>query len=459
MANKRKPATNNTMVDNEQRQLLVNELSRNLCTMFPGFFGGDAKHTNLYGDFGWPQKLTFSNYYQMYQRNGLAYAGITKPIETCWQEYPELQEQEDTHDKTALEKQIADKFEEIGFWGVLSKADEFSRIGEYAGVIFRFADNKDLREPVDSTSLGLDGLVEVIPALQGQLKPAERDQTGRVLMWQYNEAGIPDNAENTRMETAMIHPDRVHVWSANGSIFGKPALEAGYNDLLGIQKINGAGPEGFWKNAKAAPWLEVEKDMAMSKLATALGTNNVNEIPDKLDEVVGDWQKGYDQSLMLQGIKANFNKISLDDPEPHLQGLIQSFAASLSIPAKILVGSQTGERASTEDAKEWAKTCNSRNTKLVKPNIRRIIRQKLVAYGILPAREWYLLWPDLTEATTSEKFAIAKDMADINAKNRGSGEPITYTANEIRETTGWDDLAEEDIPRRDPNSDETTQTD
>ena len=448
------------------REFIVNALTRSINTMFAGYFGGDAKHDRLYSDFGWPESIQFANYYQMYQRNGLAYAAIIRPIETCWQEYPELLEKEDTHDKTTLEKQIADHFEKINFWSVLAKADEYSRIGEYAGVIFRFADGKQLNQPVDRKSLGLEGLVDVIPAMQGQLRPSERysDPTdtanyGKVKMWMYNEAGITDGAENTRMENATIHPDRVHVWSMNSSIFGKPVLEACFNDLLTLQKISGAGGEGFWKNAKAAPWLEAEEKMSVSKLATWLGVDpNAENVADKMDEIIGDWQKGYDQMLMLQGMKANFNSIKLDDPEPHRQGALQSVAAAISCPLKILIGSQTGERASTEDAKEWAKTCNSRNTKMVKPNIRRIIR-KLVSFGVLPARDWYLLWADLTESSTTEKLDAAAKMAEINAKNRGAGEPVTFTANEIRETAGWDEMVEETIPRRDQYADENTDRD
>lgn len=447
------------------REFIVNAITRSINTMFAGYFGGDAKHDRLYADFGWPENIAFANYYQMYQRNGLAYAAIIRPIETCWQEYPELLEKEDTHDKTTLEKQIAEHFDNINFWSVLAKADEYSRIGEYAGVIFRFADNKPLNQQVDSKNLGLDGLVEVIPAMQGQLKPAERysDPTdtanyGKVKMWMYNEAGITDGAENTRMENAMIHPDRVHVWSMNSSIFGKPVLEACFNDILTLQKISGAGGEGFWKNAKANPIIQFGEKASLEKIARSLGATSADQIADKLDEVVGDWQTGLDNTLALQDAEAKFNSIRMDDPEPHRQGALQSVAAAISCPLKILIGSQTGERASTEDAKEWAKTCNSRNTKMVKPNIRRIIR-RLVGFGVLPKKDWYLLWADLTESSTTEKLDAAAKMAEINAKNRGAGEPVTFTANEIRETSGWEEVKEPKIKRRDPSTDQNTDRD
>jgi len=452
------------------REFIVNALSNRVASIFANYFGGDAKHDRLYADFGWPESIQYANYYQMYQRNGLAYAAIIRPIETCWQEYPELLEKEDTHDKTTLEKQIAEKFDEINFWSVLAKADEYSRIGEYAGVIFRFADGKRLDEPVDSKSLGLDGLVEVIPAMQGQLKAELYTDTsdtlnyGKVRSWYYNEAGITDGSENLKTGNATIHPDRIHVWSMNSSIYGKPVLEACFNDLLTLQKISGAGGEGFWKNAKANPIIQFGKDASMQKIAQGLGAVNGSGQPDpsliadKLDEVIGDWQTGLDNTFALQDGEAKFNSIRMDDPEPHRMGALQSLAASISCPLKILIGSQSGERASTEDAKEWAKTCNARNTKMVKPNIRRIIR-RLVNFGVLPKMDWYLLWADMTESSTAEKLEAAFKMADINAKNRGAGEPVTFTANEIRETAGWDEMVEEAIPRRDPSADQNTDRD
>lgn len=457
-------------VNAQNREFIVNTLTRRMNTIFAGYFGGDAKHDRLYSDFGWPESIQFANYYQMYQRNGLAYAAIIRPIETCWQEYPELLEKEETHDKTTLEKQIAEKFDEINFWSALAKADEYSRIGEYAGVIFRFADNKRLDEPVDSKSLGLDALVEVIPAMQGQLRAELFTDTsdtlnyGKVKSWWYNEAGITDGAENIRTGSATIHHDRIHVWSMNGSIYGKPVLEACFNDLLTLQKISGSGGEGFWKNAKANPIIQFGKDASMTKIAQALGAVNGSGqvdpslIADKLDEVIGDWQTGLDNTFALQDGEAKFNSIRMDDPEPHRMGALQSLAASISCPLKILIGSQSGERASTEDAKEWAKTCNSRNTKMVKPNIRRIIR-RLVGFGVLPKMDWYLLWSDLTESSTTEKLDAAAKMAEINTKNRGAGEPVTFTANEIRETAGWEEMQEEDIPRRDPSTDKNTDRD
>jgi hypothetical protein len=449
------------------KDMLVNALTRQLSTIMPGFYGGDTKRPYFYRDYGYPENLVFDNYMMMYKRNGIAAAGVNRAIETCWQSYPVLQEKQDTHDQTTLEKQITDAFDRLNFWSNLSEADRFSRIGRYAGVIFRFKDNLQFDQPVNKVGGGLDGLAEVIAVNEGQLTvselfsdPQDTDNYGKVKMYQFTEQEVTDGKDTIKMRQFMVHPDRVHIWSKNMTIWNDPILESGYNDLLTIQKINGAGGEGFWKNAKAAPILNIEKDAQLQQLARMLGITNgdLTELGTKLDEIVDDYNKGLDATMTLQGIDAKLMSVSLPSPEHFLMGPTQSFSASISIPLKILLGSQTGERASTEDAKEWNKTCNSRRENYIKPNVISILR-RFEKYGIIPARPWYLLWGDLTESSSQEKADLGAKMADVNAKMRGNGENDVFDANEIREVMGWEARVAEKVeprPKGAPADDEAT---
>lgn len=444
------------------KEMLVNALTRQLAFTMPGFFGGDSKRPNFYRDYGYPENLAFEHYMMMYKRNGIAAAGVNRAIETCWQSYPVLQEKEETHKETTLEKQIVDAFERLNFWSVLSEADRFSRIGKYAGVIFRFRDNLPFEQPVARVGGGLDGVAEVIPVNEGQLTVSELysdttqpDTYGKVKMYQFTEQEITDTTDTTKMRQFMVHPDRVHIWSKNMTIWNDPILEPGFNDLLTIQKINGAGGEGFWKNAKAAPILNVDMNAQLNSLATMLGVP-LDELGDKLDTIVDDYNKGLDATMVLQGIEPKLLSVTLPSPEHFLMGPMQSFAASISIPLKILLGSQSGERASTEDAKEWNKTCNSRRENYIKPNIISILRM-WEKYGILARKPWYLLWGDLTESSSQEKADLGAKMADVNAKMRGNGENDVFDANEIREVMGWEARKAEVVkprPKDDTNIDD-----
>ncbi|MBZ3690998.1 anti-CBASS protein Acb1 family protein [Phyllobacterium calauticae] len=458
-------------------QMVANALSRRLDTMFPGFFA-QTKH-NHYADFGFPVTLAFQQLYDMYLRNGIAHAGVDKTILKTWQDSPFLLEYErdgSEHSnaddgagskkgsgkqsklaaETTLEKQIRQRFDDLRLWQNLAEADRRSMVGRYAGIIMRFADDKRFAEPVDHVPGGLDGLVEVIPAWEGQLSVHEWDTDemsetyGQPKMFQFNEASVQTGQANYR--NFQLHPDRVIVWSKDGTVNCRSMLEPGYNDLMTLEKISGAGGEGFWKNAKSSPVLQVAPEARIEDMAKAMGIS-ADEIADKMDEQVSDWQKGFDRMLMLQGMEAKTLGITLPSPEHFFAIALQSFAASVPIPMKVLVGSQTGQRASTEDNDEWARTNMSRRTSQVMPNTMAFV-QRLERVGILPEKDWYLDWTDLTESSPGEKIDRANKMADTNQKMSGSGELI-FTPEEIRATVDMEPLSESEKFRDDTTTDDS----
>ncbi|MDW9709966.1 DUF1073 domain-containing protein [Sinorhizobium meliloti] len=438
-------------------RLVVNNAVRRLDAMFPGYFAS-AKH-NHYKDFGYPETLNFSQLYAMYTRNGIAQAGVNKTVLKTWQDNPFLLEKErdgseaGQSDETTLEKQIRQRFDDLRLWPKLSEADCMSLVGAYSGVILRFADSKLFEEPVDRVPGGLDGLVEVIPAWEGQLTVSQWDTDersesyGQPKMFQFNESAV-DSKQQPR--SFVVHPDRVIVWSKNGTVHGKSILEPGYNDLLTLEKVSGAGGEGFWKNAKSAPVLEVDPEAKLTEMARMMGVP-LDELIDKMNDQVEDWQKGFDKLLMVQGMEAKTLGITLPSPEHFFAIALQSFAASINMPIKILVGMQTGERASKEDADEWALTNMSRRNNYVIPNIRTLV-QRLERVGILPERDWFVDWTDLTESSMSEKIERANKMAETNQK---MGDVYVFTDDEIRQVVGYEPLKDSEKYRNEPTDEET----
>lgn len=435
------------------RHMLANVAGRTLAAMFPGFFSG-AKH-NHYSDFGYPDEVTFDLAYHAYTRIGVARAGVDKTVDKTWQDTPWLQEKArddgDDAEETTLEGDIRTRFADLRIWQNLAACDRRGMVGRYSGLIMRLADNQRFDQPVGRVPGGLDGLVEVIPAWEGQLTVSQwdTDETsetyGQPKMFQFNEANV-DKA-TTQPRQFNIHPDRVLIWSETGNIHGASALEPGYNSLLDMEKIRGAGGEGFWKNAKAGLSLEIDKEAKIADMATAMGVE-VTEVVDRMDEQVESFNKGFDKTLLLQGITAKPMQVTLPSPEHFFLIALQDFAASMGIPLKILVGSQSGERASTEDAQEWAKTIMSRRTDETIPNIMAFVR-RLVRFGILADRDWHLDWSDLTESSMSEKVALADKMADVNVKMKDTGE-FVFTPEEMRSVTGKEPLTDANKYREPP---------
>ncbi|HYE46231.1 MAG TPA: anti-CBASS Acb1 family protein [Caulobacter sp.] len=436
--------------------LMANAALRRLDVMFPGFFA-QAKH-NHYADFGYPTELAFPQFYAMYMRNGMARAGVDKTVAKTWQDTPFLQDHQRDGSagpaaETPLEKEIRERFADLRVWQHLAEADRRSLVGSYAGVILRLADSKTFDQPVDRVPGGLDGLVEVIPAWEGQLTVAEWDSVqtsatyGQPKMYQFTESAVGGATGQPRQ--FRLHPDRVIIWSKDGTVHGRSLLEAGYNDLLTLEKVSGAGGEGFWKNAKSAPVLEVDQNAKLADMARAMGVAP-EEVADKMNEQVEAWQAGFDKLLMLQGMKATSLGITLPSPEHFFNIALQSYAASISCPLKILVGSQTGERASTEDAREWAQTNMARRLDQAVPNTLAIVR-RLERFGILPERDWFLSWTDLTESSIGEKIDRAAKMATVNQTMKDTGEFI-FTPEEIRAVVDFEPLSDADKFRQDPDA-------
>ncbi len=149
-------------------QAAFQNAARRLDIMFPGYFP-EVKH-NHYRDFGWPENLTFQQFYAMYNRNGLAKGAVERTVLKTWQDAPEIWETAKAKEST-LEADIRQRFDDLRVWQVLAEADRRAMVGGYAGVILRFRDDRGFREPVDTVPGGLDGIAEVIPAWGGAGAP------------------------------------------------------------------------------------------------------------------------------------------------------------------------------------------------------------------------------------------------------------------------------------------------
>jgi hypothetical protein len=430
--------------------------ARNIAELFPGYFG-QLKH-NYKKDFGWPEHVGFKNFFGMYQRNGLAKAAVHKTATKTWEDWPKLVNDSSDRNNDS-EKAVMRHLRKLRAWQKMAEADRRAMVGGYSALILRFADGRKPEQPVGPLT-GIVSLVEIVPAWAEQIVVSEWDTDvmsetyGQPKMFQFNEMELSENRQiNGKVRSFMVHPSRVVIWSSDGTVYGRSLLEAGYNDLIDMEKIKGAGGEGFWKNAKAAPVLEVDKDANLREMATAMGVEE-DGILEAMNKQVENYSKGFDNVLMVQGIQAKPMNVQLSVPESFFMVALMSYAASVEMPLKILVGSQSGERASTEDAREWAQTTNARRVNFVMPLIEAFI-ERLVEANVLVG-DWAVSWSDLTKATLAEKLELAIKMAAINQKAdvKKIGE-VVFTKAEIRQAVDYAAEPEGGFPEVDDTEDET----
>lgn len=411
---------------------------------FAQVFALNTKHKNHYDDFGYPEHVTFAQLHKMYTRNDLAHSAVRKTTEKTFQNLPHIVFGNDEEQPEEFTK----AFDRLGLWDKLADTDEYSQVGGYAGLVLRIADGKRFDQPVEG-SFGLDDLVEIIPAWSEQLKvsewhddEADADNYGKPKTFTFNESAVDRREGSTR--SVVLHPDRVFIWSPDGTVHCPSALLSGYNNLIDMEKISGAGGEGFWKTAAGRLNIEIDKDTDFETFKRAVETQTGKSFQEALDEKAKKLNAGFDSSYISQGMKVGTFSISLPQPKEFFDIPLQAFAAGRSMPVKILVGMQTGERASTEDASEWNNTIMARRNRWTIPSMKDLFH-KLEAFGIVPVG-WRIEWEGLHGDNAEARLARADKMADVNTKQGQSEGQLVFTAEEIRVEAGYDDNLPQNMP-------------
>jgi len=403
--------------------------------------GNDAKRPQAWCEYGFAQNLVFDDYYRMYERHGVAHGAIHLLLDKCWETNPEVIQGDEVNEErplTTWEKKFNNEARRLKLWQAVKQADRRRMVGNYAGLILQVKDNKKWEDPLDGGVLQ-----RLIPAWQGQLRVTEWDSNlqseryGMPVMWSYVQPEVEENTESTNSGLSVnIHWTRVVLLGDYRD--GVPFLKAGYNDCVTMEKIIGGTGESYLKNAARQLAISFDKEVQVEAIARGLGVP-MSEIHTAFDEIAKGMNRGQDTALGLQGATVTPLVSTVPDPQPPFNVALMSFAASVQMPAKIISGSQTGERASSGDIEAFNKRGQGRRegelTDDIDTLVRHLIRFKLL--DKVPGDTFTVVWTDLTESTQSEKLANAKVMAEINSLELASGEPV-FSHDRIVTTAGFE---------------------
>lgn len=412
--------------------------------------GLDNKRNAAWCEYGFKEELTFDDLYKLYRRGGIAHGAVEKIAGKCWQTNPEIIEgdaSDETRQETAWEKKTKQVFTNR-LWRSFFDADRRRLVGRYAGILLHIRDNKAWN--LEATKGR--GLEKVTVAWAGSLTVSEWDTGlnsktyGQPKMWQYTER-LP-NGSTRRVD---IHPDRVFIlgdYTDDAIGFLEPA----YNAFVSLEKVEGGSGESFLKNAARQLNVNFDKEIDFNNLASLYGVT-VTELQDKFNEVAGEINRGNDVLMTTQGASVTPLVTSVADPSGTYDVNLQTAAAGVDIPTRILVGNQQAERSSTEDQKYMNSRCQTRRgdlsfeiedfcDKLIELQIVDSVSQKAV------------VWDDLNEQTGTEKLTNAKTMGEINQAMQGSGDEPAFTREEIRTAAGYDNDDEEPLGEEDGNEED-----
>lgn len=404
----------------------------------------DAKRPAAWQQYGYPTDITFKHMLAAYERGGAAHGAVHRLLDKCWQELPRIK-RPDSDQETPWEQRVNAVMKSVSAWAKLRDFDRRNMIGRYAALIYRVADGKALREPLDRAAR----LADLVPIYEDQLRVTQWDSDttsptyGQPLMFQYQSRRVQtgDN-QGQPIEWADVHPSRVQILAEGsvGDMFdGVPLLRAGFNALVDLEKISGGSAESYLKNSARTLVFQYDKDTAVQAIGENGETTSVRQAHE---EQARSLNRNQDASIVMQGGTASTLQTTTHDPKPSFEVAANLFSASVRLPFTVLFGQQTGRLASDEDKADYAARAKSRQANELTPMLEQFVR-RMQASGIIEAGEFEIEWPPLDAPGDKDKLEILKAMTAAMREAFGAGVQGLFEVDELRRAAGYEALAQD----------------
>ena len=397
-----------------------------------GYDFADTMH-NVYLDYGYPAQLRFNNFWNMYRRFGVAKSVIELPVDMTWVTTPTFSEE------TA--STFIGEFEKLEkrtkFWKKCKALDTRKRVGRYAGMFMRVADGKQPHEPLEGVVASEASLVDMTPLYESQLEVIDtvQDTTsvdyGKPITYQYSQ-GVVGNRNEEARTNFIIHASRVvpaAEGADDGSIYGLPVLECIYNSLMDLRKIIGGGAEGMYKNAAQSLVFKLNADAP-----SQLRPEQLTKFTEQLDDFTQNRSRRH---LLTPNVDVDALASSLVSPQPMFDIALADVAAGSGIASTVIIGKQTGERASTEDSRQLLSQINSRRENDTTMMVSSLL-DWCQEWGVLPSEEYELVWDDLLALSDEDRLKNASVMSVINKAAFDGGSDKVFDEIEIRQAAGFE---------------------
>lgn len=402
-ANRMLAALSSLLVD---RQTLAGKLGET--------FEGDRK---VYKEAGYPTTITPEMYLNRYRRQPAARRIIDMPVRTTWRNPPDIVEH-DNEDGTEFTDAWEGMVDRLGVWREFERADRLSRLGRFGLLLIGVADTDDsqLQEPLEAIRgpedvIFLSSFSERHVQIRKWVDDPTVPEFGTPELYQVD---LSSGTEGFQKTTSIVHRSRVlHIVEdpLEDDVFGVPALEPVFNDLLDLEKIGAGTAEGFWQNAARILFGNLGEDVD-------IGDAELDDMGDAFEEVAHKLRR----HILTQGLEdLQWLDGSTPDPTGAADNVYKNLSAGSGIPLRMLRGSETGERSSTEDQKSFLGMVSEREDQHVGPKIIRAFIDRLVEFGGLPqpgSDGYEVQWP--TRFETPEK-----DEAEIDHTRAQAAKELT----------------------------------
>lgn len=387
-------------------------------------FGGSRDY---YEVLGYPRELEIDDYLAKFERDPLGGRIVEFPCEETWRDYPVVKDGSDKEAKDDTEFCLAwsDFAERMRVYHYCQRVDTLAGIGRFGLLLIGVAGSGDLKSEVRNLR-SLDQVIYLRPYGEQSVKIAEFETDANNPRF-----GLPRIYSITTFDPAAgkstgatkeieVHWSRcIHVAEGllENEVYGRPRLQRVYNLLDDILKVVGGSAEATWKLMRKGFVLDIDPEAELSEADRAA-----------LQEQFDEYDHGLRRFMTTRGMTASDLGSEVVDPSGIFDAIVTLISAATGIPKRILLGSEQGELASSQDAANWAGRIAARQLNFAEPTILRPLVDRLLKWGALikPAAGRYtVVWDALFELTDTEKAQNAKTWAEA-ARLAGAamGQPV-----------------------------------
>ena len=364
-------------------------------------FGGKR---DMYDVLGYDKNPKISNYLAKYMRQDIAQRIINAYPDAIWTTSPTVQEDGDKQDKTEFEKAFDDLAKRTKLFHYLNRLDKLAGLGHYAVLLIGVRDGKDLSEPLESLNSADDVIYlmafsEENATIQSYENDTSNERYGLPLTYKLTTGGYNgDKSTTMSSQTLNVHYSRVlHIAEGmlENDVFGIPRLQPILNRLDDLEKVVGGSAEIFWINGRGGLNLNADKDTDIKN-------------PEKLQEHAEEYTHQLTRILKTKGIDVRTLELGIHNPDKHVSVLLDLIAGATGIPKRILVGSERGELASSQDENNWLSRVEERRDNYCEALVLRPFIDRLIDLGALPKVDKYdVVWADMVSLSDKDKADIA----------------------------------------------------
>jgi hypothetical protein len=425
----------NIQSDKKQFSVLsaATSVLRNGLAAFMGY--SHLGQRDLFKQFGYARDLQFRDFAGLYRRNAVAARIIRAFPSATWKDCPSVLDDVNKDVDSTFEVAWQDFYEQhrVGFY--FERADRLAGLGHYSVLLLGFADGL-LDKPLPE---GSQELLYMSPYSEDNANIDSFDlnvtseRFGLPLMYTLKKGNPFSSGRPTKQTKSIrVHYSRViHIAELldDDEVYGTPRLECTYNHLKDLEKVVGGSAETFWLNARQGLALTIDKDANVSDDTLTDMKAQAEEFEHQLRRI-----------LTMKGITPTTLNATVADPEHNVSCLLDLIAGGQGMPKRILIGSERGELASSQDESNWSTRIEERRGAFATPMVLRPFIDCMIATGNLPEPidgTYDVEWPEVAAQSPKEKSEIAEHKANaLRSYTSSPGAELIIPQQEFREWLG-----------------------